>query len=63
MVNHGIIEDIQEIGRFNYVLLSRSADFEHYDETQLSSMCNQDKYIGNFKQAQLLANGDENLKS
>lgn len=49
MVNHGIIEDIQEIGRFNYVLLSRSADFEQYDETQLSSMCNQDKYIGNFK--------------
>jgi hypothetical protein len=33
MVNHGIIEDIQEIGRFNYVLLSRSVDFDGYDET------------------------------
>jgi hypothetical protein len=38
MVNHGIIDDIQEIGRFNYVLLSRSVDFDGYDETQLSAL-------------------------
>jgi len=28
MANHGIMEDIHEIGRFNYVLLSRSVDFD-----------------------------------
>ena len=33
MANRGIIDDIQEIGRFNYVLLSRSVDFDQYDET------------------------------
>jgi hypothetical protein len=55
MVSHGIIEDIQEIGRFNYVLLSRSVDFEGYDETQLSALAQQPNsslLISNQKQYQ-----------
>ena len=28
MVNHGMNADINEIGRFNYVLMSRSVDFD-----------------------------------
>jgi len=39
MVNHGIIEDLQEVGRFNYVLLSRSVEFDQCDESQLNSLC------------------------
>jgi len=28
MADNGIMDDLQELGRFNYVLLSRSMDFD-----------------------------------
>lgn len=62
MKSHGIIEDIHEIGRFNYVLLSRSVEFDQFDETKLSSFCNQNTFIGNFKQGTLVSPGNKQSK-